>query len=95
MVGLGSRGGKMSTNDVTGDALRTRAPSKAYDDGYDRIFGKKEKQVERDIVDELYLSFIEEYEGTGAELDGIYRWSDADIYSYLNKLNDEYNISKK
>lgn len=31
----------MSTNDITGDAIRTRAPSKAYSDGFDRIFGKK------------------------------------------------------
>jgi hypothetical protein len=30
-----------SKNDITGDALRTRGPSKEYLDGWDRIFGKK------------------------------------------------------
>lgn len=31
-------------NDVTGDALRSRGPSKAYEDGWDRIFGKKNEK---------------------------------------------------
>lgn len=29
-------------NDITGDSIKTRGPSKAYEDNYDRIFGKKE-----------------------------------------------------
>jgi hypothetical protein len=29
-------------NDVTGDALRTKAPNDKYAEGWDRIFGKKE-----------------------------------------------------
>ena len=33
----------MSSNDITGDALRSRGPSKAYDEGYARIFGGKNK----------------------------------------------------
>jgi len=35
----------MSRNDITGDEIKSRAPSKAYLDNYDRIFshGKKEK----------------------------------------------------
>lgn len=32
----------VAKNDVTGDALRTKAASKAYADNWDRIFGKKE-----------------------------------------------------
>ena len=32
-----------TTNPTTGDALRSRAPTKKYDDGWDRIFGKKDK----------------------------------------------------
>jgi hypothetical protein len=30
-------------NDVTGDALRTKAPTKEYADGWDRIFGNKKE----------------------------------------------------
>lgn len=29
-------------NDITGDSIKTRGPSKAYEDNYDRIFGKKD-----------------------------------------------------
>ena len=28
-------------NDITGDSLTSKASTKAYDDGWDRIFGKK------------------------------------------------------
>jgi hypothetical protein len=41
-------------NDVTGDALRSRGPSKAYADGWDRIFGKKKdesKETEAEAVE--------------------------------------------
>jgi hypothetical protein len=31
-----------SKNDITGDSLRSKASTKSYDDGWDRIFGKKE-----------------------------------------------------
>ena len=31
----------MAINDITGDALKTRATSDAYRDNYDRIFGRK------------------------------------------------------
>ena len=33
-------------NDITGDALRTKAPTKAYADNWDRIFGKKKDMWE-------------------------------------------------
>lgn len=32
-----------STNDITGDAIVSRPNSKAYEDNFDRIFGKKDK----------------------------------------------------
>ena len=32
----------MTTNDVTGDKLRTRPASNKYRDGWDQIFSKKE-----------------------------------------------------
>ena len=34
----------MGKNDITGDSLTSKSPSKAYDDGWDRIFGKKKEQ---------------------------------------------------
>lgn len=36
-----------TTNDVTGDELKSRGNTDAYNDGYDRIWGNK-KQVVRD-----------------------------------------------
>lgn len=33
-----------SKNDITGDSIRSRGSSKKYDEGWDRIFGKKNKQ---------------------------------------------------
>jgi hypothetical protein len=30
-------------NDVTGDSIRSKLPSKAYSDNWERIFGKKKK----------------------------------------------------
>lgn len=32
----------MAKNDITGDSLTSKAPNKKYDDGWDRIFGKKD-----------------------------------------------------
>jgi hypothetical protein len=34
----------LSKNDITGDSLTSKAPNKAYDDGWDRIFGNKKKE---------------------------------------------------
>ena len=31
-----------SKNDITGDSIKSKGPSKAYEDNYDRIFGKKD-----------------------------------------------------
>lgn len=33
-------------NDVTGDSIQTKAPSKAYSDNWEKIFGKKDKPKE-------------------------------------------------
>ena len=33
-------------NDVTGDSLTSRVSNKKYDEGWDRIFGKKKKEEE-------------------------------------------------
>ena len=32
-------------NDITGDSIRTKGYSKAYADGWERIFGKKKKKA--------------------------------------------------
>lgn len=33
-----------SKNDITGDEIKSKATSSAYEDGWDRIFGKKEEK---------------------------------------------------
>ena len=33
-------------NDITGDLIASRNPTEAYKDGWERIFGKKEKPQE-------------------------------------------------
>lgn len=37
-----------STNDVTGDAIKSRSSSDSYRDNYDRIFGKKKTVNNKD-----------------------------------------------
>ena len=37
----------MAINDITGDALISRAPSEAYKNNYDLIFGKKKSQSDQ------------------------------------------------
>lgn len=43
----------VAKNDITGDAIKTKASTKAYEDNYDRIFGKKEKKSPDDYQDIL------------------------------------------
>lgn len=31
-------------NDITGDEIKSKSSTKAYEDNYDRIFGKKKKE---------------------------------------------------
>ena len=38
----------MTTNDITGDKIKSKIPSKEYLDNYDVIFGKPEKKAEED-----------------------------------------------
>ena len=37
-----------SHNPITGDALVTKVPSRSYDEGWERIFGKKSKETKDD-----------------------------------------------
>lgn len=38
-------------NDITGDIIATKGTSEAFRSNYDAIFGKKNKQLQADIVD--------------------------------------------
>ena len=49
----------MATNDITGDALRTKATSDSYRDGFDRIFGKGKQMDECDKASEYEQKWIE------------------------------------
>lgn len=60
----------MSINDITGDALISRASSDAYRDNYDRIFGKKK------------LKSPTESETLRAEIERIQ--ADAETFKYSN-----------
>ena len=40
-------------NDITGDEIKSKSSTKAYEDGYDRIFGKKKKEKKlKDVATE-------------------------------------------
>jgi hypothetical protein len=42
-----------TTNDITGASIKSKSNTKAYEDNYDRIFGKnKEETVEETSSDE-------------------------------------------
>lgn len=47
----------MSKNDITGDNLTSKAPSKAYDDGWDRIFGKKKAELDSEFAHPAYTRY--------------------------------------
>ena len=42
-----------SKNDITGDEIKSKASTKAYEDNYDRIFGNKEPDVKDKIKDRI------------------------------------------
>mgnify|MGYP007061990738 CR=1 FL=1 len=39
-----------SRNDITGDEIKSKASNKAYEDNYDRIFGKKKQTLLKDSL---------------------------------------------
>lgn len=43
-----------SRNDITGDKLQSKVNTKQYEDGYDRIFGKKDKVGTLWLVRDLF-----------------------------------------
>lgn len=43
----------MSTNDITGDKLQTKTTTDAYRDGWEKIFGKKDKRPIRHSCGEI------------------------------------------
>jgi hypothetical protein len=62
-------------NDITGDSLVSKTNSKAYEDNYDKIFGKKKKTV---YYAENPLDFDEERIDVIGQ-NGNIGYSDADI----------------
>ena len=43
----------VTKNEITGDSIQSKGPSKAYLDNYDKIFGKKNKdEVSQDPIRE-------------------------------------------
>jgi hypothetical protein len=36
----------VARNDITGDKIQSKENSKAYEDNYDKIFGKKKKEID-------------------------------------------------
>lgn len=50
----------MGKNDITGDNLTSKSPSKAYDDGWDRIFGKKKRELKPYSNDGNSAEYVEE-----------------------------------
>lgn len=38
-------------NDITGDEIKSKTSSKAYEDNWERIFGKKDKKSEQRLDD--------------------------------------------
>jgi hypothetical protein len=43
----------VAKNDITGDSIQSRAPTKAYEESMDRIFGNKEEERARKRKDNL------------------------------------------
>jgi hypothetical protein len=43
----------MSKNDITGDKIQTKSPSKAFDEGFDRIFGKSDNRTHEDRLEAI------------------------------------------
>jgi hypothetical protein len=41
-----------SVNDITGDSLASKVPSKAYQENYDKIFGKKKTKTLDEVTPE-------------------------------------------
>jgi hypothetical protein len=41
-----------TTNDITGDLIKSRPSNEAYSIGYDRIFGKKKEEQSKQTEDE-------------------------------------------
>lgn len=55
----------MSKNDITGDTIKTKAPSKEYDEGWERIFGKKDKLSQ--VFEDASTQIKRQWKESGAE----------------------------
>lgn len=50
-----------SKNDITGDNIQSKAPSKAYQDNFDRIFRKTPEEVDQEKAWDDAFESIETY----------------------------------
>ena len=60
-----------TTNDVTGDAIRTKAPSKKYRDNYEAIFSK-DKQAQKNEWYRKYQTDTEKADDSSYDSQKIY-----------------------
>lgn len=89
----------MATNDVTGDALRTRAPNSKYDEGYARIFGKKKVETEPEvsIQDQLFRGFMDnEEKWVDSPSDKrCWHWGKFEIAAFVAWIDENYEVKKR
>ena len=88
-----------SKNDITGDSLTSKASTKAYDDGWDRIFGKKNDAdlgLVGDTREELPSAADDAADVMGKYAHPAYtRYPHLkDLEKALDELNDEINGKK-
>jgi len=80
-----------SQNPITGDHIITKASSKAYRNGYDRIFGKKREQNPPNTEDsEVFETTEELYKSWG-----YYDWTKEDSLDAPEQSNQISECSQK
>jgi len=58
----------VARNDITGDPLKTKVASNAFRDNFDRIFGKKSNEEQKeDVKNTLDADLVDAYQKTISE----------------------------
>ena len=50
-------------NDITGDLIKSKSPSKNYHDNYDRIFRKNKELKNDETINDINISSTNNYSG--------------------------------
>lgn len=58
-------------NDITGDAIKSKPNTDAFEENFDRIFGKKDKTKKEDDWDERRIDIIGSNGPTGDHYDKV------------------------